>query len=61
MKKSIKYYTLLEAQAQVDLESDHDNIEEDMEHDNNYKSKKCPTSLEPQVQVDLELDEIIQI
>ena len=42
--------------------SDHDNnIEEDMEHDNNYKSKKCPTSLELQVQVDLELDEIIQI
>ena len=42
--------------------SDHDNnIEEGLEHDNNYKSKKCPTSLELQVQVDLELDEIIQI
>ena len=52
----------LEAQAHVDLESDQDNnIKEDMGHDNNYKSKKCPTSLEPQVQVDLELDEIIQI
>ena len=52
----------MEAQAQVDLESDHDNnVEEDMDHDNNYKSKKCFTSWELQVQLDMKFDEIIQI